>query len=201
MDQLADIEALLTSATIEHGNTVRGKKSLRTAKDWDANYRASFRAPENWLLHAQVQLVHVEGSLNTLICLYNELVHISVPRCRRLVAAPDKSDTLPFRVEQVSGDHWLPRHAWTVRHEPTEKHVEVLLNLELDMGQSLQAEAVACDAWLFGGGLQRLCLQVDTIFEGNTPRTILALPASLDILEGLSRECKVEAWEAINGSH
>ena len=82
-----------------------------------------------------------------------------------------------------------------------ERHVEVLLNLELDMGQSLIAEAVVCDAWLFGGGLQRLCLQADTIFEGNAPRTILSLPAGLDVLEGMSRESKIEAWEIINGSH
>ena len=109
-DNLADLEALLTTATIEHGNVIRDKKTIRTKKDWDANYRASFRQPENWLPQAQVQLVHVEGSLNTLIGLYNELVHITVPRCRRLVVTPDRSESLPFRVEQVTGSQWLPSH-------------------------------------------------------------------------------------------
>lgn len=199
-DPLADLEQLLTAATIEHGNVIRDKKTIRTKKDWDANYRASFRAPENWRLTAQVQLVHVEGAVNTLIGLFDELLHISVPRCRRLVAASDKREALPFKIEQVSGEHWLPSQAWSMKHQPTERHVEVLLNLELDMGQSLTAEAVVCDAWLFGGGLQRLCLQAETIFEGNAPRTILSLPAGLDVLEGMSRESKIEAWEIINGS-
>lgn len=198
-DPLDDLEALLTFATIEHGNVIRDKKTIRTRKDWDANYRASFRQPENWVLKAQCQLVHVEGSVHTLIGLYDELVHVSVPRCRRLVAAVEKREGLEFKMEQVSGEHWLPAKAWHLRHEPTQRKAEVLLNLELDMGQSLVAEAVLCEAWLVGGGLQRLCIKQDTIFEGNTPRTIMTLPEGLDVLEGMSKECKIEAWETING--
>lgn len=198
-DPLADLEDLLGSALIEHGNVIRDKKTIRTRKDWDANYRASFRQPENWTLRSQVQLVHVDGAVHTLIGLYDELVHISVPRCRRLVAAAEKREGLEFKMEQVTGEHWLPHQAWHMRQQPTERKVEVLLNLELDMGQSLVAEVVPCMAWLVGGGLQRLCLQQDTIFEGNTPRTILHLPQGLDVLEGMSRESKVEAWEVING--
>ena len=104
-------------------------------------------------------------------------------------------------MEHVTGEHWLPAQAWAFRHQPTERKLEILLNLELDMGQSLCAEAVVCEAWLVGGGLQRLCLRADTLFEGNAPRTILSLPAGLDVLEGMSRESKIEAWEIINGSH
>lgn len=200
LNTLDDLEALLTSATIEHGNVIRDKKTIRTRKDWDANYRASFRQPENWVFKAQVQLVHVEGSLTTLIGLYNELVHISVPRCRRLVAAHDRREDFPFRLEQVTGDHWLPSAAWSLRHQATERKLDVLLDLELDLGQSLEAKEVLCNVWIVGGGLQRLCLQEDTLFEGNTPRTILSLPAGLDILEGLSRECKINVWEVVNGS-
>lgn len=198
-DLLADLEAILTTAVIEHGNVIRDKKTIRTKKDWDANYRASFRAPENWLYAAQVQLVHVEGNVQTLIGLYDELLHCSVPRCRRLVAASDKREGA-FRVEHVTGDHWLPQQAWSFKHVPTERKLEVLLPIELDMGQSLVAEAVPCEAWLVGGGLQRLCLLEDTIFEGNAPRTILSLPKGLDILEGMSKESKVGAWENINGA-
>jgi hypothetical protein len=199
-DPLADLEDLLNHAVIEHGNTIRDKKTIRTRKDWDANYRASFKAPENWIFCSQVQLVHVEGSVHTLIGLFDELVHCSVPKCRRLVAATDMKEGAPFHVEQVEGEHWLPRQAWNLRHTPTERKIEILLNLELDMGQSLTAEAVLCEAWLVGGGLQRLCLREDTVFEGNAPRTILSLPQGLDVLEGMSKESKVEAWEAINGS-
>ena len=199
-DPLNDLEALLTTAVIEHGNTIRDKKTIRTRKDWDANYRASFKAPENWALVAQVQLVHVEDNVRTLVGLFNELSHITVPRCRRLVAATDKNGELPLKIEEVTGEHWLPHTAWCIKHMPTQRKLEICVDLELDMGQSLLAEAVLCEAWLFGGGLQRLSLQTDTIFEGHAPRTILSLPKGLDVLEGLSKECKIETWEIINGS-
>ena len=195
-DPLSDLESLLTSATIEHGNAIRDRKTIRTRKD----YRASFRQPENWLYQRQVQLIHVDGTLCTLIGLYDELHHISVPRCRRLVAAASQREEATPVIEKVFGDHWLPSQAWSLRQQPTERQVEVILNLELDMGQSLVAEAVLCKAWLVGGGLQRLCLTEDTIFVGNTPRTVLSLPAGLDVLEGMSWESKVEAWEIINGN-
>ena len=199
MDPLADLEDLLNHAVIEHGNVIRDKKTIRTRKDWDANYRASFKSPENWVFKSQVQLIHAEGNVQTLIGLYDELVHCSVPRCRRLVAASSKREGVEYKVELVTGEHWLPRQAWSFKHIPTERKLEVLLDLELDMGQSLTAELVLCEAWLVGGGLQRLCLKQDTVFEGNAPRTILSLPEGLDVLEGMSKESKVEAWEVING--
>ncbi len=198
-DPLDDLEGLLNKALIEHGNVIRDKKSIRTKKDWDANYRASFRAPENWVFKAQVQLVHAGSNIRTLIGLFDEFHHISVPKCRRLVATEEKRAEAPFKIEEVYQDHWLPADTWKHLLQPTEHKVEVILNLELSMGQSLTCEAVLCEAWLVGGGLQRLCLKEDTVFEGSTPRTILCLPAGLDVLEGMSRESKMEAWEVLNG--
>jgi hypothetical protein len=199
-DPLGDLEDLLNAAVIEHGNTIRDKKTIRTRKDWDANYRASFRQPENWILKSQVELIHVEDNIRTLMGLFDELLHVSVPRCRRLVAASTKREGFLFKIEEVTGEHWLPARAWAIRHQPTHRKVQIVLNLELDMGQSLTAEAVLCTAWLVNGGLQRLCLDQDALFEGNVPRTILALPKGLDILEGLSKECKMETWEVLNGT-
>lgn len=191
------LEDLLSTALIEHSNTARGKKALSTKHDFDANYRASFTQPENWILKSQVRLSHRGGNLFTLIGLFDELVHKSVPRCRRLVAASRVNEALPQAAEEVTGDHWLPSQVFTFKQQPAERKLRIISDLTLDMGQHLTAATVSCEASLVGGGLQRLCLLEDTVFEGSTPRTILQLPAGLDILEGLLGGCKVLVWRQI----
>lgn len=191
------LDDLLTDALIQQNNSHRTKRALATKHDWDANYRASFKDPANWLLASQVELIHVEGNVHTLIGLYDELLHKTVPKCRRLVASSKRNEALPFSMEHVQGDLWLPSQALLIRRQPTERTVEVIWNLELDLGQALKAELVICRASLVGGGLQRLCLMQETLFEGNTPRTVLQLPAGLDVLEALSLECKKAIWNLV----
>lgn len=192
------LEDLLSHALIEHSNTVRGHKAMRSQKDLDANYRACFTRPDNWILKRQVRLLHVEGNVRTLIGLFDELVHTYVPKCRRLVAAATVQETIPQALEEVQGSHWLPSQLWEFKRQPAERKLQLPLNLVLDMGQHLTAQAVLCEASLIAGGLQRLCLLEDTMFEGTTPRTILQLPAGLDILEGVLGGCKVLIWKEIN---
>ena len=194
-DILDDLDSLLIGAQIEAAGR---KKVVATRRDWDENYRASFRAPENWALHGQAQLIHVEDNVRTLIGLYDDLRHVKVPRCRKLVRCTERREDLPLLLEEVTGSQWLPSEAWTLRHRPTTRSVEFLTDLELDMGQSLVVECVLVVAHLVGGGLQRLCLKEDTMFSGTTPRTMLSLPAGLDILEGLSNQCKINLWKEIN---
>ena len=196
-DLLAD---LLEAALIEHGNTLRGKKAIRTKADYDNNYRASFTRPENWLLKAQTRLIHAEGNVHTLVGLFDEFKHAYVPRCRRLIAASAVNEALPQTSEEVTGEHWLPSERLSFKRQPTERKVQVVCALSLDMGQHLDAEAVALEAGLVGGGLQRLVLLEDTTFEGSTPRTILSLPAGLDVLEGLTHVCKQAVWREVGGA-
>lgn len=193
-DPLDDLENLLTTALIEHSNTARERKVLTKHKDFDENYRASFRDPANWLLASQVQLVHVDGPVRTLVGLFDELVHRTVPRCRRLVAAAAKREAFPFKIEEVAGPHWLPAEAWGIRAQPTKRTQDLIWALELDMGQILKADLSVCHAHLLAGGLQRLCLGEDTLFEGTSPRTLLTLPKGLDVLEGLTGGCKKDLW-------
>ena len=192
------LEDLLSSALIEHSNTTRGKKAIGSKKDFDLNYRASFTRPENWLMRSQVRLIHADGSVKTLIGLFDELVHISVPGCRRLVAASAVNEALPQANEEVTGEHWLPSSTFTFKRQPSERLLSICSDLVLDMGQHLNAAAVVCTASLVGGGLQKLILAEDTVFEGSTPRTILLLPKGLDVLEGLLGGCKVLLWRQIN---
>jgi hypothetical protein len=192
------LEDLLSSALIEHSNLARSKTVLKSRKDADANYRACFTKAENWMLKSQVRLIHVDGTVRTLIGLFDELVHSYVPACRRLTAASAVNEALPQHAEEVTGPHWLPGEQIAFKRQPSEHKLTLVSDLTLNMGQHLIAKAVVCEASLVGGGLQRLCLMEDTVFEGSTPRTILQLPASLDILEGLLGGCKVLVWRQIN---
>ena len=195
-DPLDELESLLTTAQIEASGK---RKVVASKKDWDENYRASFRAPENWAVLQQVEIVHVQGNVRTLIGLYDDLRHVRVPRCRKLVRCEERIVGLPFAIEEVTGPHWLPAEAWTLRQQPTSSTRELVGNLQLEMGQILEASYVMATAHLVGGGLQRFCLQEDTTFVGVMPRTVLHLPAGLDILEGLTTACKANIWKELNG--
>ena len=197
-DPLDDLEGLLLHAQVEASNAQKGRRSISTRREADTSYRASFTREDNWSHTAQVQLIHVENNVRTLVGLFNELKHTYVPGCRRLVATATRLDGLGLKIEEVTGLHWLPHAAWELRRRPPNKVTELVADVTLDLGQHLQAGAVILQAHLVGGGLQRLCLLTNTIFEGNTPRTICSLPAGLDILEGLTQECKVAVWGQLN---
>lgn len=192
--ELDSLDALLSEARAEH----KSRPQARSPRERDANYRACFTRPEFWRLDAQVTLIHSDGNVKTLVGLFNQLTHTYVPRCRRLTACTTKDEALPQLREEVEGHHWLPLKVWGFKREPVEQVLQLLLDLTLDMGQHLKAQAIHCEAHLVGGGLQRLCILEDAIFEGNTPRTILQLPSGLDVLEGLLGGCKVLVWKAIN---
>jgi hypothetical protein len=189
---------LLSSALIEHSTVVKHKRAVRSSSDVDANYRACFTRPENWALRSQVRLVHVDDTVRTLIGLFDELVHTYVPACRRLTAASQVNEALPQKSEEVRGPHWMPTELWQFKRQPSERSLYTVLDVTLDMGQHLSASAVLCEARLVGGGLQKLILSENTIFEGHAPRTILSLPTGLDILEGVLGGCKVLIWRRIN---
>lgn len=190
MNALDDLENLLTEAVLEAST-----KPKKPAKHTET--RAVFTKPENWLLRQQVRLTHEEGNVLTLIGLFDEFVHVSVLGCRRLVAAHQLNEALPQVGELVHGPHWLPAAKMDFKRQPSERTVQLCIPIILDMGQHLTAEAVLVEAHLAHGGLQRLNLQEDTVFEGNTPRTILQLPAGMDILEGVLGGCKVRIWRKI----
>lgn len=191
------LEDLLSTALIESANLTKGRHGVRSKADWNDHYRASYTRPDNWALRSQVQLIHVDGTVHTLVGLFDELVHTYIPGCRRLTATTTANEALPRKVEEVKGEHWLPGHTLSFKRQPSERTLELVADLVLDMGQHLRSEAVLCTASLVGGGLQRLCLRQDTLFEGNTPRTVLALPAGLDVLEGVLGGCKVLLWRQI----
>lgn len=191
-----DLDDLLFSAKIENNNAGRARTSIATRHD--LNYRQCFTRAENWQFTEQVQLINVEGNVQILLGLYDELVHKFVPKCRRLVQSVERIAGANLRTEKISGCAWLPHETWVRKHAIPERKVAGIWDLVLDMGQPLEAQTVQCVAVLAGGGFQTLLLEKETLFAGNTPRTILSLPAGLDVLECLTQECRVALWKELN---
>lgn len=155
----------------------------------------AFTNPDAWAFRGQVQLVHREStdgaSIETLVGLFDQHIHPS--GARRLVAARLRVD-VKATIEYVTGDHWVGK-AMEAKRRPPENRVKIVEDLVLDSGLSAYTVPVTCT--LVGGGVARVLLEAPTIFESHTPRTILALPAQMDVLEGLDRGSKERVWREV----
>lgn len=184
-----DLNALLTSALIEQ---TPAKKRAQVSED---RHRASFYKPESWTKIGQVQLVHKGYQVNTLLGLFDEFHHFSAKDARRLVAT--KEITGEARIEYVSGDSWVGKGIYA-RGTTPERTMALSLPIELGLGQVLHA-SLPCfvTAHLTHGGLTFLTLDGNVTFHGSTPREILSLPQGMNILEGLTHECRQRVWAAV----
>ena len=101
------------------------------------------------------------------------------------------------KIEYVTGDQWIGEGFHTHR-EPVERTVMLALPLELDLGQKLMA-SLPClvTAHLSHAGMTYLTLDDAVAFHGRTPREILSLPKGMNVLEGLTQECKQQVWAAV----
>lgn len=189
------LEGLLTEALASAPLAAKKRKGGMEATRHE---RAFFTNPENWNLNAQVQLVHTHENVETLIGLFDEFLHTLAPDARRLVACTTRRLDKAVRVERVTGTHWLGDELSELKRQPTVLSVPLIVPIDLSMGQLLHAAPVLATAHLSHGGMTRLTLDEATIFEGRTPREILSLPKGIDVLEGLSGECKRNVWAAVN---
>lgn len=181
---LSDLEGILLEAKRE-AEVVRKVNDPRTR----------WTDPDMWQDMGQVQLVYREGSLNVLIGLFNVLHHKRVLGTRKLTFTTVRREETP-PIEYVSGEHWLPSQTMEVKHTPAITIKQAEFKLALDMGVESNYE-VPVSIHLTGGGVSAITLDEATRFDGFTPRTILFLPEGLDILEGLTHDCKKAIWEAI----
>ena len=188
-----DLENLLAQALIEQTPPKRrGKHTPGVGRGIE---RELFTKPENWYRVRQVQLVHKGSFVDTLIGLFDELRHVSAEDVRRLVATNDSLGE--YKVEYVTHMHWLNEN-FKAKSEKATRTVPLALPLDLNMGQVLTA-SLPCftTAHLSHGGISFLTLDNDAIFHGKTPREILSLPKGLNILEGLTHECRMKVWAAV----
>lgn len=181
-----ELEELLSEALLQAGQTTR-----RPTRPLSPS-RLAFADPLQWISSGQVALVHREGSVETLVGLFDEFHHLSSRSARKLVAT--QLGTMKPRIEYVTGDHWIGKALEQKRKQPDSK-VQIVEDLLLDMGVS--APAVVCECVIVGGGVARVTLTETTRFEAFTPRTILFLPAGMDVLEGLSRGTKERVWTEV----
>jgi len=184
----SDLEDLLSEALLQAGQTT----ARRPAPGSLAASRLAYSDPANWRASGQVAIIHREDNVETLIGLFDEFLHASNKSARKLVAT--QLGTMKPRIEYVAGEHWIGKTIAANKAAPSTK-IEVIEDLILDMGVS--APAVVCQCSIVGGGIARVVLADATRFEAFTPRTILLLPAGMDVLEGLSRGTKDRIWREV----
>ena len=153
-----------------------------------------FLDPENWERKRGVALIHKPS--DTLLGNFSEYVHRSVANCRKLVreAAPISVST----TEYVSGDWWLGQTRVTTKPPMWRYAREAIIHLHLSELR-LHAPAASVKAFLAYGGIERVELACDTMFapEGETEASLVFLPAGVDLLPVMSRDCKISLREVL----
>lgn len=191
MDTLKDdLEALLKEAR-QQAETSRQKPG----KTAPVAARLAWTDPRNWKPTGQVQLIHLEGSVKTLLGLFEEFLH---PTGARRLVATTVDAAVTARIETVTGEYWIPRERWDLTRNRSEtKILRVVEDLVLDMGVSALTAEV--DIHLTMNAMSRVCLACDTHFASGIalPKNIVILPAGMDILEGLTRDTKERLWQEV----
>jgi hypothetical protein len=159
------------------------------AKDKPATPKAEparlYSDPANWKMGRTVALIHKDTE--TLLGTFVEWLHVSVPEARKLVRNEDV--TVPAIVEYVSGE-WGDRGPAVPVH-PTSALVQALyatLPVSL-IDPYVFAAQVEVVAYVQGQGILRVELSRPTTFA--SALSIFSLPASLNILQVMSRDSKI----------
>lgn len=171
------------------------RRSIKPAEEIDRiEPRAIYLDPENWERTRGVALVHADTQ--TLLGNFSEYRHRSVVGARKLVR-----ESAPISVsatESVSGSWWLgadrrpePAQVW---HEARRAIVHLHLS-------ELHVHAPACEvlAHLSYGGIARVELAADTQLaqEDGHGEQLLFLPKGSNVLEVMSRDCKITLRQEI----
>jgi len=140
-----------------------------------------FVDPDNWRQTRGVTLIH--GPTQTLLGNFWELRHKTVPDARRLVRSEEPIpvtvlETVDFGVVQL--DPMIPAHQ-ALSHR--------IMTLDVQLATpAVAAERVLCRVEYYEQWTARVVLLESTTFA--EAGEILTLPAGVDILPGLTRECK-----------
>lgn len=140
-----------------------------------------FADPDNWRQTRGVTLIH--GPTQTLLGNFWELRHKTVPDARRLVRSEEPIpvtvlETVDFGVVQL--DPMIPAHQ-ALSHR--------IMTLDVQLATpAVAAERVLLRVEYYEQWTARVVLMESTTFA--EAGEILTLPAGVDILPGLTRECK-----------
>ena len=145
-----------------------------------------FANPERWTRTRGLALIHLES--NTLLGNFSEYRHIRFQDARKLV----REDT-PMLVEGsefVSGPQWIEWSDPKIEWERWQEVRQVVIDLHLpELG--VRALAVMVDVTLTHGGVSRVELADLTHFHSDDRRSAFFLPKHVDVLEGMSFDCKL----------
>lgn len=195
---LPDLDTLLTRAMAKQTPKKERRKptdqfTAKEVAEADRRMKERFTLPENWEQVKTVALIHEETE--TLLGNFVEFRHKLTTGCRRLVRVNGPAPVGEF--ERVSGAHWLNAPSLDLRNEqaPAEEEREAICDIHLPELDHVFAPAVMVTVKLLWGGIARVELCEETRFFSKDKRVQLILPAGLDVLEGMSLDCKLKLRE------
>lgn len=170
------------------------RRAIKDTETAPITPQALFLDPANWERKRGVALIHTPSE--TVLGNFSEYVHKSVVNCRKLVR--EASPISVSATERVSGDWWLGQHRVTEKPPMWRYAREAILHLHLSE-LKLHAPAASVKAFIAYGGIERVELAADTMLapEGETESSLVFLPAGVDILPVMSRDCKISLRETL----
>lgn len=154
--------------------------------------RERFSLPENWLRVRSVALIHQDTE--TLLGNFIEFKHkLSTARKFMRAAGPEPVEAVEF----VKGENWLaePLHRPSKPAVPEREMREAMIDVHLPELENTFAKDVILDVHLHWGSIARVELMDETVFHSKDRKTQLYLPEGLDILDGMSLECRIKLKE------
>lgn len=157
--------------------------------------REYFRNPENWYMSRHVTLIHEDS--NTLLGNFEEYRHKGQKDCRKLIRCEKPSAV--EQIEYVKGANWhdQPLTPGADETAPEVEEREIIVDLHMPELDNVFSPQVMVTARLEYGGIARLELCEETRFFSKDKKVQLILPYGLDVLEGLSLDCKLEVRKAL----
>lgn len=197
-----DLDALLTRAMARQTPKKERRRpdaqlTVEELAEAEKRVLARWRSPENWERTRNVVLIHQAGEQETLLGNFVEYRHkFSQGVCRKLIR--DATPAVVGEIEYVTGDNWLAKRVdlenlqKDMLAQPAEEMREAVVDLHLPELDHVFSPAVMVMVHLLWGGINRVELVEETRFFSKDRRVQLILPEGLDVLEGMSLDCKLE---------
>lgn len=196
MAELPDLEGLLTRAMAKQTPIKARRKpgdhiSPRELAEAERRLKLRFSDPANWERVRTIALIHEES--DTLLGNFAEYVHKLSSGCRRLVRVSEPAHV--DGIERVAGNNWIAERL----NNPTkpadavaEEEREAIIDLHLPELDHVFSPQVMVTVKLLWGGVAEVRLMDETRFYSKDRRVQLILPEGIDVLEGMSLDCKLE---------
>jgi len=188
---LDPLEDLFTEAQLAAANGRREKKASDPAKrnhvsEASKSMHELFALSENWERTRGIALIHRET--DTLLGNFSEYVHRSVKGARKLIR--EESPITVSASEYVEGSWWLGPDVKPKAREEWRERRRVIIKVHLP-SLGLFAPLVEVEAHIAFGGIHRVELVEPTQLADEQGKTLVTLPAGVDVLGELSFEAKV----------